>query len=133
MTSFLQSLPAAPPTPPAGPPAVATDRGARLYGDHCAGCHGDRGEGVPRAYPPLAGNRAVLMTPSANLVHVVLRGGYPPTTAGNPRPFGMPPFATVLNDADVAELLTHLRASWGNRAPTVTALEVGRYRGASVR
>jgi mono/diheme cytochrome c family protein len=73
------------------------------------------------------------MTPSANLVHIVLRGGYPPTTAGNPRPFGMPPFATVLGDADVAELLTYLRASWGNRAPAVTALEVGRYRASSVR
>jgi mono/diheme cytochrome c family protein len=133
MTAFLQSLPPGPPTPPAGPPAVATERGARLYGDHCASCHGDRGEGVPRAYPPLAGNRAVLMTPSANLVHIVLRGGYPPTTPGNPRPFGMPPFATVLNDADVAELLTYLRASWGNQGPTVTALEVGRFRGASVR
>ena len=133
MTAFLQSLPPAPPTPPAGPPAVASERGARLYADHCAACHGERGEGVPRAYPPLAGNRAVLMTPSANLVHIVLRGGYPPTTPGNPRPFGMPPFATVLNDADVAELLTYLRASWGNQAPTVSALEVSRFRGASVR
>jgi mono/diheme cytochrome c family protein len=133
MAAFLQSLPPLPATPPAGQAATATEHGARLYADHCAACHGERGEGVARAYPPLAGNRAVLMTPSANLVHIVLRGGYPPTTAGNPRPFGMPPFATVLGDADVAELLTYLRASWGNRAPAVTALEVGRYRASSVR
>jgi mono/diheme cytochrome c family protein len=66
-------------------------------------------------------------------VHVVLRGGFPPTTPGNPRPFGMPPFATVLNDVDLAELLSTLRASWGHRAPEVSALEVSRYRGASAR
>ena len=58
-----------------------------------------KGEGVAGAYPALAGNRAVTIMPPANLVHIVLHGGFPPTTAGNPRPFGMPPFATVLSDA----------------------------------
>jgi mono/diheme cytochrome c family protein len=133
MAAYLQALPVVPVRPAPGPRAVVTDRGARLYEEHCAGCHGARGEGVAGAYPPLAGNRAVAMTPSANLVHVVLRGGFPPTTPGNPRPFGMPPFATVLNDVDLAELLSTLRASWGHRAPEVSALEVSRYRGASAR
>jgi mono/diheme cytochrome c family protein len=73
----------------------------------------------------------VLLDTPANLVHVVLEGGFPPATAGNPRPFGMPPFATVLNDNDVAALLTFLRASWGNQAPPVSAVEVGRFRSTS--
>ena len=63
----------------------------------------------------------------------MLRGGFPPTTAGNPRPFGMPPFATALSDEDVADVLSFLRASWGQRAPAVSTLEVGRYRGAATR
>lgn len=29
----------------------------------------------------------------ANLIRVVLSGGYLPATAGNPRPYGMPPFS----------------------------------------
>ena len=118
---------------PNAPPAPPSSSGAKLYATHCASCHGEHGEGVAGAYPALAGNRAVALSPPANLVHMVLRGGYPPTTAGNPRPFGMPPFATVLADAEVADVLSFLRASWGNRAAAVSTLEVSRYRGAAPR
>jgi len=110
--------------------AVPSEAGAKLYTTHCAACHGDRGEGVAGAYPALAGNRAVAITPPANLVHIVLRGGFAPTTPGNPRPYGMPPFATVLSDEQVGQVLSHLRASWGHHAPPVSTLEVSRYRGA---
>ena len=132
MAQFLKSLP---PTRSAfaaraapAPNAEAKARGARLYKDHCAQCHGEDGRGVPAAYPALAGSRAVTMDPPANLVHVVLQGGFPPSTTGNPRPFGMPPFATVLSNQDVADLLTFVRNDWGNRAAEVTTLEVSRYR-----
>lgn len=129
---FLQSLPQA--TPQGGSPAAPprpdlAERGAKLYERDCAGCHGDRGEGVPGAYPALAGNRAVTLPVTANLVQVVLHGGFAPATAGNPRPFGMPPFATLLGDADVAAVLTHIRTSWGNRAAPVSELDVNRQRG----
>ncbi len=129
MAAYLQSLPA----PSANETAASTsgspsERGGKLYGDHCAGCHGQAGEGVPGAYPALAGSRAVTMQSTANLVHIVLEGGFPPSTAGNPRPFGMPPFGNVFHDDDVADLLSFVRASWGNRAPAVSALDVGRAR-----
>ncbi|HUP06901.1 MAG TPA: cytochrome c [Caldimonas sp.] len=130
---FLQSLPATPPSArsSAGSKAATADaaaRGARLYADRCAACHGERGEGVPGAYPALAGSRAVTMDSSANLVHIVLEGGFPPSTTGNPRPFGMPPFATFLSNDDVSDLLSHIRRAWGNRAAPVSPLEVARYR-----
>ena len=110
-------------------PAPVDGPGAKLYARHCAACHGDEGEGVADIYPALAGNRAVTLRTPANLVHVVLEGGFAPATAGNPRPFGMPPFATELSDEPLAQVLTHIRGSWGNRAAAVSALEVGRYRG----
>jgi mono/diheme cytochrome c family protein len=103
-------------------------RGGKLYEQHCASCHGSQGEGVRGAYPPLDGNRAVTMPVTANLVQVVLNGGFPPATRGNPRPFGMPPFATVLPDADVAAVLTFIRASWTNKAAPVTELAVTQQR-----
>jgi mono/diheme cytochrome c family protein len=136
MAVYLRALPgagekSAPVAEPNG--SAASPRGVKLYADHCAACHGEHGEGVAGAYPALARNRAVAISPPSNLVHIVLRGGFPPTTAGNPRPFGMPPFATVLSDQDVAEVLTALRASWGHRAPAVSTLEVSRYRGAAPR
>jgi len=135
MAAYLRALPAIergePPSAEAA--AAPSERGARLYADRCANCHGERGEGVSGAYPALAGNRAVAISPPANLVHIVLRGGFAPTTSGNPRPFGMPPFATVLSDRDVADVLSFIRASWGQRAPAVSPLEVSRYRGAAAR
>jgi mono/diheme cytochrome c family protein len=134
MATYLRALPDGVRAEPAVDPkdaAAPSESGARLYADHCASCHGERGEGVRGAYPALAGNRAVTITPPANLVHIVLRGGYPPTTPGNPRPFGMPPFATVLSNEQIAELLSHLRASWGNRALPVSTLEVSRWRNAA--
>jgi len=136
MAAFLRALaPVAeerPPRSPAADPRVAA-RGGQIYREHCAQCHGDRGEGIPGAYPPLAGNRAVTLPVTANLVQVVLGGGYPPATAGNPRPYGMPPFVTVLSDADVAAVLTYIRTSWGNSAPAVSQLDVAQQRGGSLR
>jgi mono/diheme cytochrome c family protein len=132
MAVFLKELPqTAPPQAPREPTRVAStvaERGAKLYEQHCVQCHGDQGQGVPGAYPPLAGNRAVLMPQTANLVQIVLHGGYAPATAGNPRPFGMPPYVLTLSDADIATVLTHIRSSWGNAAPVVTEFDVARQR-----
>jgi mono/diheme cytochrome c family protein len=111
--------------------AALSGPGAKLYEQHCAQCHGEQGEGAPGIYPALAANRAVTMHTPANLVHNVLEGGFAPATSGNPRPFGMPPFATVLSDDEVGKLLTHIRGSWGNQAGAVSGLDVRRYRGAN--
>jgi mono/diheme cytochrome c family protein len=134
MALFLKSLPQSAPGPAAAatrPDAQLAERGAMLYERHCASCHGLRGEGVPGAYPALAGNRAVTMPVTANLVQVVLHGGFPPATAGNPRPFGMPPFATVLGDADIAAVLTHIRTAWSNTGGIVTEFAVVQQRGST--
>ena len=130
MAVYLQALPQTAPVVAEAAPYAATGPGAKLYERHCAGCHGDAGEGSPGAYPALAGNRAVTMPATANLVHIVLEGGFPPATVGNPRPYGMPPFATVLSVEETAQLLSFVRGSWGNRAAAVSALEVERFRGA---
>ena len=111
-----------------GSDTVAARAGAKLYEQHCAQCHGAQGQGVPNAYPALAGNRAVTMASSANLVQIVLNGGYAPATAGNPRPFGMPPFVLVLNDKELSDLLSYIRSAWGNQATQVSAQQVNRMR-----
>lgn len=133
MAQYLKDLPpsaARAPSPAVAqaPAGTAPAVGAKLYEQHCAQCHGKNGEGVAGAYPALAGNRAVTMPQTANLVQIVLNGGFAPATEGNPRPYGMPPFVLVLSDADIAAVLTHLRQSWGNQAGGVTALDVNRIR-----
>ncbi|WP_144007153.1 cytochrome c, partial [Pelomonas sp. KK5] len=99
-------------------------QGGKLYERHCAACHGERGEGVPGIYPALAGNRAVRLPLANNLVLAIRHGGFAPSTAGNPRPFGMPPFGQVLNPAEIAAVASFVRQSWGNAAAPVLALDV---------
>lgn len=136
MATYLQQLP----TPPASrreKPAVADSRslsvGGQRYEQQCAQCHGKQGEGVSSqgalAYPALAGNRTVTMASPANLVQIVLNGGFGPATEGHPRPFGMPPFVLQLSDQDLADVLTYVRTQWGNQAPPVSALDVQQLRG----
>ncbi|HXJ53671.1 MAG TPA: cytochrome c [Burkholderiales bacterium] len=103
--------------------------GARVYHDRCADCHQQAGEGVPRVYPRLAANEAILMRNPVNAVRIVLNGGFPPSTRGNPRPYGMPPFAHVLSDGEVAAVVTYIRGAWGNRAAPVSAVQVASARG----
>ncbi len=69
----------------------------------------------------------------ANLIQVVLNGGFGPSTQGHPRPFGMPPFVLDLSDTDIAAVLTHLRTQWGNNAAPVTELDVLQLRGTAAR
>ncbi len=139
MADYLLSLALPADTPPAAatdaraPSAVKADLGAKRYEEHCAQCHGAKGEGVVNAYPALAGNRAVQLAQTTNLVQVVLYGGFAPATAGNPRPFGMPPYVLKFDNTEIAAVLTHIRTAWGNRAQPVTELEVTQARSKDVQ
>ncbi len=127
LARFLQELPAAPPrarAPSTPSPAAVLALGGKVYEQQCAQCHGDAGQGAVGAYPALAGNRAVTMDAVDNLVSIVRKGGFAPSTAGNPRPFGMPPYAQVLSDQEIAAVLTFIRQSWGQQASAVTELQV---------
>lgn len=126
---YLESLPA-PPRRDAGTVARASDlnAGGRLYADQCASCHGDDGRGVADVYPPLDGNTSVTGPEGVNAIRTVLLGGFAPVTAAHPQPYSMPPFATRLDDAEVAAVINYIRQSWSNRAAPVTAQDVERYR-----
>jgi mono/diheme cytochrome c family protein len=104
------------------------DRGNAIYTERCADCHGKEGTGVPGVYPPLDGNASVVEPTGINAMRVVLLGGFPPVTAGNPRPYSMPPYAQQLSDADVAAVVTYIRQAWSNRASAVQEREVATYR-----
>lgn len=121
---YLRSLP--PGAAATAASAGINGNGERLYAERCASCHGERGQGVPKIYPALAGNATTLQPHVVNLVQVLRHGGFAPATAAHPRPFGMPP--SELNDAQMADVLSHVRRSWGNNAAPVSAVDVLRTR-----
>ena len=101
-----------------------------IYDRECASCHGAAGLGMPPHYPPLAGNQSIQMGSAVNPIRMVLNGGYPPGTAGNPMPYGMPPFAQPLSDDEVAAVVTYIRTAWGNRGAPVSARQANELRSA---
>jgi len=118
MATYLAALPERPVEPAGREPRLsqaqrdtALELGRKVYRDHCQDCHGDEGQGS-KAAPRLAGNRAVAMADRGNLVQIVRHGGYPPSTAGNPRPFGMPPFYQ-LSERELDAVITYIRRREG--------------------
>jgi mono/diheme cytochrome c family protein len=139
MAVYLKSLaehsvPDAPrPTTSADESSLLLRLGQTIYGDKCASCHGDNGQGKPPHYPPLAGNQSIEMSSSVNPVRMVLNGGYPPGTSANPMPHGMPPFAQSLSDDEVAAVVTYIRVSWGNHGAAVSVGEANALRSAPLQ
>jgi mono/diheme cytochrome c family protein len=87
--------------------------GARLYAAACGGCH----EG-PRAMPnggiDLSLSSALSGPSAQNLLNIVLRGL--PAVEGGRSPI-MPGFAASLDDRQILELATYLRAQFSNIGP----------------
>lgn len=104
--------------------------GKTVYDAHCASCHGAQGRGMPPNYPPLAGNQSIQMESAVNPIRMVLNGGYPPGTAANPMPYGMPPFAQFLSDDEVAAVVSYIRLAWGNVGTAISARQANQLRSA---
>jgi mono/diheme cytochrome c family protein len=98
-------------------------RGAKVYEQHCSTCHAENGLGEP-GIVALSGNRSLTSHNANNLVKVILQGGFAPATSGNPQPYGMPPFAHVLNDEQIGDVVSFIRQSWGNKAAPINELQV---------
>lgn len=98
--------------------------GARLYIDHCSGCHQSNGRGIQNVIPPLASNPVVIAPNPANTLKVVLEG----IIAQN-HYIAMPSFASTLSNEEIAQIVNYVRTSWGNSSSTtVMPASVGKQR-----
>jgi mono/diheme cytochrome c family protein len=106
-------------------PATPMDIGKKLYGGNCANCHQASGEGQPGSYPPLAGSEWVGGS-KERLAAILLKGVQGPLTVKGAS-FGtmvMPAQETILTPEKIADLMTYIRASWGNTNNAATEAEV---------
>ena len=126
MAIYLKSLAQGTSPEKAQPPLPSAEAsllislGKPIYDRECASCHGATGLGMPPHYPPLAGNQSIQMVSAVNAIRMVLNGGYPPGTMGNPEPYGMPPFAHRLSDDEVAAVVIEREGGKVRREVNVT-------------
>jgi cytochrome c oxidase subunit 2 len=84
-------------------------RGEKVYATNCAACHQANGAGIPGAFPALAGS-PIATGDAAGHMGIVMNGK--PGTA-------MAAYKNLLNDADLAAVITYERHAWGNNASIV--------------
>jgi mono/diheme cytochrome c family protein len=111
--------------------AVMLAQGKRNYESICGVCHGTDGMGKPNQTPPLAGSEWVNTKGFGRLAHIPLSGlNGPLTVEGRDWNQSMAAMGAMLSDGDLANVLTYIRSSWGNKAGAVTADDVKSVRAA---
>jgi mono/diheme cytochrome c family protein len=121
---YLKSLP--PSKSVTVEPAAASSlrRGAAIYSDACTGCHLENGVGQPSLFPPLGNNSMVQQENPTGLIHAILGGTHVGASPSRPTPSTMPSFAWKLSDAEIADVATYIRNSWGNQGSPVETEDV---------
>jgi len=104
-------------------------RGKLLYLQHCVICHQASGQGAAGTFPPLA-KSDFLMADKERSIRALVEGlSGPITVNGRNYDGAMPP--VVLNDAQVADVLTFVRTTFGNNGDAVTVAEAKQVRSTS--
>jgi mono/diheme cytochrome c family protein len=98
--------------------------GKVIYEDQCSACHTPKGEGIGGLFPRLAKAPLVNSVDPDSMIRVVLTGNRAIGTDAAPTAPAMPSFAWNMSDANIANVLTFVRNSWGNAAPAVSEQDV---------
>lgn len=110
-------------------PKESMERGKKLYDLYCMSCHMPDGTGVPRLNPPLSKTSWVLGD-KKRIINVVLKGlDEQVEIDGEVYQNVMAPH-DFMTDQEVADVLTYVRNSFGNKASPVTPAEVKTVRAA---
>jgi nitrite reductase (NO-forming) len=100
----------------------AIKEGERLFTQNCMSCHQSKGEGIPQAFPPLA-KSDFLMADKQRAIKILLNGLEGKITVNGQQYNSIMPKLT-LNDEQIANILTYVFNSWGNKGNQVMAKEV---------
>lgn len=99
---------------------------------HCATCHQPSGQGLPNLYPPLDGSLWATGS-EERMIRLVLDGMHGSIEVKG-KIYNSPPlppmtgFRHLLNDEEIAAVLTYVRNSWTNRAKPIEAQQVSQVR-----
>lgn len=110
-------------TQPKNPVQASITRGKQVYADQCLTCHQADGGGVQNMNPPLIKTKWVLGD-KAQLIQIVLKGMTGDIEIDGNEYHNVMPGHEFLTDQQIADVLTYIRNSFGNKAKAVTMAEV---------
>jgi mono/diheme cytochrome c family protein len=106
---------------------ASAEDGQVLYGKHCLSCHQADGYGVPNMQPAITGGTWVGGDARA-LALFVMTGGFDSASRKESDNHNVMPGFAQLTDAELAAILTFIRAKFGKGAPPVSAADVAEAR-----
>ncbi|HEX7021545.1 MAG TPA: cytochrome c [Trueperaceae bacterium] len=98
--------------------AFAQTSGEDFFNQNCAACHQATGQGIPGAFPPLAGHVPDLLSAEGGhdyVVRVLLYGLQGPITVNGKTYNGAMPAWGHLTDDQIAAVLGYVATAWGNK------------------
>jgi mono/diheme cytochrome c family protein len=101
---------------------VSMDSGKVIYSNQCLSCHQANGLGIPGINPPLNGKGVT--GDKIKLINIVIKGQDTHEELNgiiyqNPMPAN-----SVIKDQEIADVLTYIRNSFGNKASTIKVTDV---------
>lgn len=98
-------------------------RGELVYKQNCLSCHMEKGAGVPRLNPPLI-KSAMIAGDKNKLIALILKGSDEHREINGEVYTNVMAPLDFLKDQEIADVLTYIRNSFGNKASIVTVREV---------
>ena len=96
-----------------------------MYAANCISCHQANGQGIPGAFPPLAGGHAADLVQAEGgrsyLLHALVYGVQGQIVVAGQTYNGLMPAWPQLSDAEIAAVLSYVIRAWDNGA----ALDAG--------
>ncbi len=96
--------------------------GQRVFEQNCQACHQEGGQGIPGAFPPLAGSDYLLSKPERS-IGVLINGLSRKITVNGTDYNGVMP-SVSLDDEQIANALTYILNSWNNNGGEITPEQV---------
>ena len=103
-------------------PSAQIQRGEAIYVQKCVMCHQITGQGAAPVYPPLAQNDWLAANREKAVLALCQGLGGPLVVNGTAYNNVMP--TQILDDTQVADVLTYVGSSWGNQLQAFTSEEV---------
>jgi mono/diheme cytochrome c family protein len=103
--------------------AASIAAGQKIYLQYCLSCHMMDGGGVPNMNPPLI-NTSYVKGDKTRLIKIVLNGFAQNVDIDGQSYSNNMPAQTMLKDQEIADVLTYVRNSFGNKFGAVKLAEV---------